>query len=349
MCNNSLTKKNYYAESIIWGLIALIWYNNLFFKCLDGKTVTGSWIILLLMVAVSWLLHTKLAYNWRRCTFTIVSSLLIPLGIYAYITCAGMMPKLFRLIILATVFVIIISVCFIQISDFDSSENTNEKMYRTKKTYLTLRMVCTLASVVVMLSLFGKNYVSKWINRTEHTSTSEEDTCTIAANIDTVLLLQPEEWDKLDEDERLDVLRCIAGIERNYLGIEDEVSIYVKDMPENTCGYYKHSQSAIYISEERLMNDPPRETLDTLCHEMFHAAQHRYVEIYESLGTKDRESYFLYDASLYAQEFDDYKSCENGAEFEEYYGQKCEKDAREYAEEAVYDYYRRIKLYLSEQ
>ena len=46
----------------------------------------------------------------------------------------------------------------------------------------------------------------------------------------------------------------------------------------------------------------------------------------------------------YAEEFSNYKE---GAR--DYYYQKCEIDAREYAEEAVADYYQRIEEYLTEK
>ena len=56
---------------------------------------------------------------------------------------------------------------------------------------------------------------------------------------------------------------------------------------------------------------------------MFHAGQARYVEIYEGLDDEAKRSYFLYNASVYAEEFHDYKNArmsDDVSDYLEYYG-----------------------------
>ena len=149
----------------------------------------------------------------------------------------------------------------------------------------------------------------------------------------------------------MDVLQCICNIEGNYLGLDRGVHIYASKLDDNLLGYYNDSASSIQISIDLVESGDPYETLDCVCHEMFHAGQARYVEIYEGLDDEAKRSYFLYNASVYAEEFRDYKNArmsDDVSDYLEYYGQWCEQDAREYAYKAVLDYYERIDEYLEQ-
>ncbi|WP_146204747.1 hypothetical protein [Butyrivibrio fibrisolvens] len=111
------------------------------------------------------------------------------------------------------------------------------------------------------------------------------------------------------------------------------------------------SASSIQISIDLVESGDPYETLDCVCHEMYHAGQARYVEIFESLDEDAQRSYFLHDASVYADEFNNYKNAimaDDESDYLEYYGQWCEQDAREYAYKSVLDYYSRINEYLEQ-
>ncbi len=167
---------------------------------------------------------------------------------------------------------------------------------------------------------------------------------TIANNMDTILLLQKEEWGKLNQEERVEVLQCICNIETSYLGLNKTIRILPLEMDEGINGSFSNTSNDLKISIKLLENDDPHEALGTVCHEMFHAAQFRYVEIYNSLDEDAKNLYFLDNASVYAEEFAAYRNG-NDDDISGYYRQTCEKDARVYELEAVLDYYRRINDY----
>ena len=88
------------------------------------------------------------------------------------------------------------------------------------------------------------------------------------------------------------------------------------------------------------------EVLNIVCHESYHAYQHCIVSALENADEESKNLRLFRDARNYAEEFCDYKSGDNG--FYDYYYQECEMDAREYAEEALLNYYKRIEEYLIE-
>ncbi len=168
---------------------------------------------------------------------------------------------------------------------------------------------------------------------------------TISNNIDTILLLQESEWDKLSIKQRKDVLNVVLSIEGRYLELFNKINLEFKELEENVEGSYSHSSSTIYISSQLLEYGTAHDNLDTLCHEVFHSAEHQLVEIYQSLPESERNSCNYSElAETYIYEFSNYTRGVN--DFNTYYQQRIEADARDYASASVNDYYRRIKEYL---
>ena len=93
-------------------------------------------------------------------------------------------------------------------------------------------------------------------------------------------------------------------------------------------------------------SDPADEILDSLCHEAYHAYQHCLCEAYDSVDAEFRDLRAFEGILEYKAEFADYTHGDD--DFYAYYFQRCEADARSYAEDAVYDYYRKIGNYLAQ-
>ena len=64
--------------------------------------------------------------------------------------------------------------------------------------------------------------------------------------MDTILLLQEDEWEKLSAQERLDVLQTVANIEQRYLGLPNELNVGVANLDADILGYYT-DQTAFWM------------------------------------------------------------------------------------------------------
>lgn len=140
-------------------------------------------------------------------------------------------------------------------------------------------------------------------------------------------------WEELNIADKERVIRSIALIEKEELGISNNVEIIVstEKMSEYTCGYYIDSSKEIFINYKYLNEGELENVLQTILHEMHHAFVHYTVE------NIDFESEFVQNNFYYKQAKEWKKNTENyissSTSFAEYQNQPIEADARAYAEE----------------
>lgn len=146
-------------------------------------------------------------------------------------------------------------------------------------------------------------------------------------------------WDTLDVAEKERIVRAIALIEKEELGISSDVEIILatEKMSDGKFGYYRHSpKKEIYINYKHLNEGDVEDVLKTIIHEMHHAF------VYHTIENIDYNSKLVQDNYYYKQARDWKKNSENyissGVNFDEYEDQPIEKDAREYAEKRVQYY-----------
>ena len=157
-------------------------------------------------------------------------------------------------------------------------------------------------------------------------------------------VLQNEKWIELDVEEKLDVMQTIANIEASYLGLPNELNVSVANLQENRLGSYSDGIRTIYIDLSHLESASAREVLNTCAHEAYHSYQHRLIDAYNSTDENVKNLMLYKKAVTYQAEFENY--VDGTQDFDLYYGQSCEADARKYAKSAVEDYYNKIYDYL---
>lgn len=351
MERNTLSKALYVWESILWSIIAFILYKKIFFIQLSAKSVLESNLILIVMIIITFEANLFLTMRWGRNSIAAVTAAFIPYGVYAYLTFAKYIPKYRIVLFIAAGICVLLLICIFAIK---MNEETMRSLVlkKLKMAYSALRLVGAIASIAFMICVICEAHINgNLATPDEETTETYGEQYTIEANIDTVLLLQVEEWEKLSVEERMNVLQCVCNIEGNFLGLNHGVQIIATKLDDNDLGVYNESESTIKISNDLVNSKYVMEALETVCHEMFHAAQWEYVGIYEGLDDAEKKLYFFSPAAAYAEEFYNYQKAEQGKDestYLEYSQQLCEESARDYAYEAVFDYYNRIDQYLEE-
>lgn len=189
----------------------------------------------------------------------------------------------------------------------------------------------TLTALVLTLSIAAGLCV-----RANGTAAEEpRQRSTISSELSTVRKLEDPIWETLDETERLGVLQIIADIEADHLGIE-RVRVRLRELGDTTLGSYADAIRTITINREWLADMDGFEALEVLCHECFHAYQHRLVDLYTELETDQRQLFAFHRADHYETEFANY--IDGDVDYEGYSQQWCEIDSEAYAEEAVWRY-----------
>ena len=172
----------------------------------------------------------------------------------------------------------------------------------------------------------------------------EQDT--IKNNVDILDQLWPNQWEKLSLSEKASVLQVVANIERTYLGLPHELRVKTDILDDDTLGSYNRISHQITVDAAYLEDESPEEILGTIAHECYHAYQHMLVDLYIDSDERYKELQIFYDVRKYAEEFSSYEDGGiDNENFHKYYIQSVEIDARNYAVDAVDDYYAKLEEY----
>lgn len=346
--HNTMSPGYFICENLTWAVIAMIWYKNILFRCLGTNSYSKSMIILCLSVVIGCIVGIMLEIKAGRNEWNTFCNLITGYGLYTILT----YWETGKQVIIATVIItVLLSILFAALVMLRKIKNNNAKKVICRRVQFSIHIMrrflaLGMTFIIVLFgvrSILGVNALTGSVPPSTNESTNEQ---TITNNIDTVLLLQDELWDTLSANQKLDVLQTIANIERRYLGIPSELWVGVAELKEGTAANYNDSTHGIMINMDSLLNDSSWELLDSVCHEAYHAYEHRLCDVYESLREEDKQLRIFRQSGIYSNEFCNYENGEK--DFYKYYNQKCEEDARSYAEDAVNDYYSRIEKYLLE-
>lgn len=171
----------------------------------------------------------------------------------------------------------------------------------------------------------------EWFNEDSDEAEKEEKETILHEN----KLVDLLKWDELNVAEKERVIRSIALIEKEELGIGDDVEIIVstEKMSEFTYGYYVDASKEIFVSYKHLNEGQLKDVLETILHEMHHAFVHYTVESIDYESELVKENYYYKQARKWKENVDNYISSDS--DFDKYQNQPIEADARAYAEERV--------------
>ena len=346
MIRNTMGAREYIKLNIFWLITAVIWYKRLVFKKLPDITYFDSLLILWLTVIIFSIISFFFIYERARNGLSIVASIMLPLEIYTIFAYYKFFSVLFTIVLcFAISLVVLYSILFLNIH---ISNNRNRKKaigVRINKWVCGSRIILAIMLSALVLPLATKTILNKPLIASQRVIEFEadSDTWTIKNNINELKQLRNSEWQKLSVQEKIDVLQIVANIEARVLGISTKLSLGAKNMSEYTVGLYEKDTDKIYINIDSLADCRAEEALNTICHESYHAYQAKMAEVYNNLNENEKKLKIFKDAQKYAENYDNYYFTG-----EKYYNQPLEVDAREYAENAVGEYYAKIEVSLKD-
>ena len=185
-------------------------------------------------------------------------------------------------------------------------------------------------------------FLSEWMEGKRDAAASAYSVeYTIQENRDILQGLLQERWVSLTFSEKQAVLQQAANTEANYLGICKPLRVTIVDLDDRVCGRYIKKDHTVQIDRDHVVNSPAEEVLATLCHEAYHAYQTAVVETF-AYADKEKQALLLFRrAEIYQEELQQYQ--EGLTDYEGYYAQELEKDARAYSRSAVKDWYEKLE------
>lgn len=293
------------------------------------------------------LIGTFITCKYNKGSWSLTSLLLIAYGIYTVISYKNIIDVRIKIILgISTILALIYSI-LVMARKIRSKRNWSKIIWRriykcvyAYQSILAIGMAILICSLGIP-ALLGNSLI---ITTTKPVETNDLQNYTINNHIDTVLLLQEHFWQELTVEEKLDVLQIVANIEARYLGLPTKLNVSVNNLEESVLGLYADNTYTIHFDLSHVEHSPASDVLNTCCHEAYHSYQYRLVDVYNSTEDNLKGLRLYKEASRYVNEFNNYVS--GNTDFYSYYSQQCEEDAREYAEDAVNDYYSRIDEYL---
>lgn len=351
---NTMGHLEYVWENVYWSFLVFLLYRNLLFIPTFSFDYRQSSLLLVSSVIFGVSIGVLLTHKYRRNLVSLVCNVILAYGIY-YTLSLWFIDRS-RLVNFATIGAILVaSYATLVISTYTIERIRNNIDVSIWRCLSSCLLNCrTLVAFVMAFSIcfsIAKPLLGFPIFDVQEDtvifelSETQPEGETISTNMEAVLLLQEDSWAQLDAAERLDIMKVIANIEANYLGIP-KVSVCAEVLEEHTFGHYNDSTRTITLNLSYLATANAHSMLTTVCHECYHAYQHRLVELYNELDSEDQDLLLFYEAAQYRDEFSNY--IDGSDNYYDYSRQWCEADSEKYAEDAVIDYYYRIEQHINE-
>jgi cbb3-type cytochrome oxidase subunit 3 len=351
---NTLSFKEFLLVQLLWIETGYIWYGKIIFTNLSGMTKNQSQLVLLGIVIGVVVINLIFSVRWSRNSVSAFFTMLTAFGIYTSFAYYKYVSDMYNLIGMIAAWVIIfISLLLLggTVYALTYKKIKNQKKIKVRfaqAEYSSMRNIVGATAVVAMIGLVGKSYIYGSIAEPENVAAIEVTEIydienSFDYNIDMMVGLASETWKTLSVEEKMDILQVLVNIEGRYLGFDKTIRVVADNLDRSILGYYVDEDGLIVINISLLFEEP-QSIVKTVEHECRHAAQHTLVRIYNELDEAQQNSIYMYEASVYKTEFENYVDGEES--YYQYYAQECESDARSYSEEAVNDIYNRIDEYL---
>ncbi len=327
------------TEHIFWGTVFWVLYINTVFRPVKGTTPFHSQFILLHILVLFSLFSCVLRDDENKCLRVVMTDIVFSFGIYTAISYLSI-AKVFVYIILILSF-LPAAAYFV----FLMTRKNKSSLKMIHVLYLRLRKTTGVAVGIfsafftVMISVFFiisfPSVISEIYSPWGTEVLSFEDSA--EKNISELSCFSEDIWNSRTKEEKLRLLRVVVDIESETLGLEEVPELKEGKMKEKKLGYYEGADRAIYLNMDTLEKYNPWISVNTVCHEMYHAYEHQLVDLYISTERKYRKLEVMQKINTYLREFSEYNPAED--DYGKYYNQQCEEDAREYASVQTVRYY----------
>ena len=334
---NNMSKLFDILENLIWSFLGYKIYTiYLFTNLSDSIDTFASLKILVISIAVSVIVGIMLTIKHRRNSLSTAINVSLPLAVYsmiAYFRYVGL------LIVILLALSILLSVFYIVMTRQYSKSNAckkNKKFCIKRYSFLGVRTITTMVCSFLIVVLLGSSLTGFQLYRPTQnalTDTSVDYSEYLNKNIDSIMLLDSG-WEKLDNEQKMNVLQKVCNIERAKLGINNPIHVKSKAYMNDLLACYNPKDYSVSINAHHL-DDNGMDVLESCLHECHHAYQFELVDLYNNISEEKKQLAVFTSVKSYKEELSNYKC---GEDFDEYYQQKCEMDARSYALYEVQSY-----------
>ena len=91
--NNTMSKRAYLLKHLFYLIVGYVWYNNLLFQCLNGKTYEQSRLVFWIIIISSCTICYFLTYKKKRTSLNVFINVVFAFGIYAMLSLSTILKR----------------------------------------------------------------------------------------------------------------------------------------------------------------------------------------------------------------------------------------------------------------
>lgn len=333
---NTMGKFFYVLENLVWSFLSYKIYSIYLFTNILSLDTFTSLQILVISIAVSVIVGVMMTIKHRRNSLSTAINVSLPLAIYSMIAYFRYVSLLIVILLALSVLVSVLYIIMTRQYSKSKARKRNKKFSIKRYSFLGVRTITTLVCSFLIVCLLGSSLSGLQLYRPTQNAvadTSIDYSDYLNQNKDSILLLDSG-WEKLDNEQKMNVLQKICNIEKAKFGIKNPIYVKSKAYMNELLACYNPDDNTVSINAQ-LLDDNGMDVLESCLHECRHAYQYELVDLYNQTNDQQKNLAIFTSARSFKEEFSDYKG---GECFDEYYQQECEVDARSYAQYEVQSY-----------
>jgi len=316
---NTLGKTEYAVKMWVFPLVTLSWYRGAIFSAIPALGYRCSLILLIALTMLAASMGYLLTWNTFRNGLSIFLVSVVAPGTYHLLEHNFSKGVLGIMMLVSIVVTAIVLQCV--------KKKTTDQIPCCWILCMTAAIMLTIPMVDTVLGFIADDIF--WDDNADAKSV-----CSIEDQLQTLSMLEADQWTRLSQSEQQAVLQTIADIETGRLGIPD-VSIRIEDLRTGSRGHYAHSIRTVSINSDYIQNP---DVAKTVLHEVYHAFQFSLVEAYEAVPPEYKSLQIFESARTYRFELSNY--IDAYLNYDQYVKQQCEQDCRDYSQDRWADYIR---------
>lgn len=143
-----------------------------------------------------------------------------------------------------------------------------------------------------------------------------------------------DNWALMTAEEKVNALQGIAYLEADRLNIDD-VYVHAEKIDDGRIGYHISNTRDVFIDLTHKEHQDPMKCIHTILHECRHVYQNDCINSMNWASPQVQSGIYYEDVREWRYNLENYRSVSQGDEYEAYYNQTVEKDAREYADRVI--------------
>lgn len=319
---NTMSKVQFLFESLFWTCLTTWFYHRVFPVSLPHTKASVSLIVLCGVAMVMGGIGVAITWERRRNYMSLFVNVILPLEVYAILA-------FWKQLSLTTILLMAVSLTLSGFYGAFIMKNRENRRHMPAKVRLRYAILGSRTIIVFCMALiFISAAIVMFVGVPANDKETSESTWTIEKQRDAVFNLRKPTWDTLNGDQRFNTLEIVLKIEAANLGLPFQPKLEAAALDQTTIGKYDVSRKTILLNEDYVARCSSEQAVIGALHELFHVYQHELVNVLGEVPERDRNLAIFAGARTYTEELAHYHDGEGDDDFESYFEQRIEEDAR---------------------